>query len=244
MTPPALPPDAALFLDFDGSLIQVPPKPDAVVLPDGLQSLLIALYERLGGAVALISGRDVADLRHHLPSFPGAIAGGHGAELALPPAKGEPPRILGRAAVNITGLHQRSFLLAMRDRRLLVEPKRYGVVMHYRAVPELACWVMEAMTELAALYPGMVVQPAKMAVELRPVATGKDCALVQLMQLSDFANRIPIYAGDDAPDEPAMAEAQRRGGFAVKIGEGASVARYRLPDPPALICWLDAALAA
>ena len=89
----------------------------------------------------------------------------------------------------------------------------------------------------------MALQPAKMAVELRPEGSGKDGALARLMEMPPFEGRVPVYAGDDLTDEVAMAEAQARGGFGIKIGEGDTQARHRLPDPAALADWLDSALA-
>ena len=99
------------------------------------------------------------------------------------------------------------------------------------------------MQHLADIHPGMALQPAKMAVELRPAGAGKDRALDLLMAGAPFAGRTPVYAGDDLTDEAAMAHAQARGGFGIKIGAGETVAHYRLADPAALARWLDDALA-
>ncbi len=238
-TPPDLPADAALFLDFDGCLVEIAPRPDAIVVPDTLPALLAGLHRRQGGAVALVSGRDVADLRRYLPDFPGAIAGSHGAEIAW---QGAPPDPVETGGLDATALHARVRDLAAHDDRLLVEPKPHGVVLHYRAAPDLADWVDRTMRELASHYPALALQPAKMAMELRPKSAGKDRALSRLMQAPGFAGRIPVYAGDDLTDEAAMAEAQSRGGFAIKIGAGQTVARHRLPDPAALARWLADAL--
>lgn len=239
--PPDLPADAALFLDFDGCLVDIAARPDAIVVPQTLPGLLDSLHRRLDGAVALISGRNVADLRRYLPDFPGAIAGSHGAEMALPGKRIEP---VDAAELDVGTLHGQARDLAAHDSRLMVEPKPHGVVMHYRAAPDLAGWVDRAMTGLASHYPALAVQPAKMAVELRPRNAGKNRALARLMQFPDFAGRLPVYAGDDLTDEIAMTEAQARGGFAIKVGEGETGARYRLSDPAALARWLDSGLSA
>ncbi|WP_170167172.1 trehalose-phosphatase [Paracoccus methylarcula] len=237
-TPPRLPADAALFLDFDGCLVEIAPTPDAVVIPDDLPGLLDRIHRRQGGAVALISGREVADLRRFLPGFPGGVAGSHGAELALPGREAEAGDAQG---LDVAALHARARDLAALHDGLMVEPKAHGVVLHYRAVPERAEWVAGAMAELAGDYPMLALQPAKMAFELRPADAGKDRALARLMELPEFAGRLPVYAGDDLTDEAGMAEAQKRGGFGIKIGEGQSCARHRLADPGALRSWLDSA---
>ena len=98
------------------------------------------------------------------------------------------------------------------------------------------------MQDLAAQNPHLMLQPAKMALELRPAGVGKDTALAQLMQMQPFEGRVPVFAGDDTTDEPAMEEVQSRGGFAIKIGDGPTAARHRLSDPAALAAWLDASL--
>lgn len=236
---PILTPDSALFLDFDGCLVEIAPRPDAVVIPAGLPSRLARLHDRLGGAVALISGRDVADLRAFLPDFPGAIAGSHGAELAI---GGERIQTTHDVAVDIAALHEAAAGAVAAHPAILVERKPHGVALHYRADPSLRPVVETVMQHLARTHPGMVLQPAKMAVELRPGGTGKDAALDRLMARSPFAGRVPIYAGDDLTDEAAMARAQALGGQGIKIGEGETVARTRLADPAALARWLDDAL--
>lgn len=227
-----------MFLDFDGCLVDIAATPDAVIIPPELPGILQRLHDRISGAVALISGRQVSELRHFLPDFPGAIAGSHGAELALP---GQPSRPVHTQKIDTAALHARAREFTAQQDGVMVEPKAHGVVMHYRAVPEREEWVAGAMKELALEYPMLALQPAKMAIELRPRDAGKDGALVRFMDMPGFAGRMPCYAGDDLTDEAAMAEAQSRGGFGIKIGEGETCAGYRLESPQALRCWLDRA---
>ena len=236
MQPPVLPDNAALFLDFDGCLVDLAPTPDAVVVPKALPRRLERLYTRQCRAVALISGRNIADLYRFLPAFPGIVAGGHGAELAFP---GDQAHAREAVSPDIVKLQARVRELAARHEGLFVEPKPHGVVMHYRAAPELALWVAGAMEAVAADYPALTLQPGKMVVELRPRNASKDRVLSRLMTLPDFEKRRPVYVGDDLTDEAAMAEAQTRGGFGIKIGAGETCASYRLADPQALAGWLD-----
>lgn len=239
LQPPNLPENAALFLDFDGCLVELAPTPDAVVVPGGLPARLERLYRRQGGAVALISGRNIADLIHYLPGFPGMIAGGHGAELRLSGGRIE---TIAAARSDIVNLHDRVRKLAASHDGLLMEPKPHGVVMHYRAAPDLAGWVARAMEGLAADFPELAIQHGKMVIELRPRDASKDRALSRLMAMPDFEGRPPVYIGDDLTDEAAMAEAQARGGLGIKIGTGETCALYRLKDPRALSDWLDLSL--
>ncbi|MBC9247673.1 trehalose-phosphatase [Paracoccus sp. 11-3] len=236
MLPARLTSQNALFLDFDGTLAEVPVTPDAVNLPPGLPAMLHRLYDRLGGAVALITGRDISDLRKYLPDFPGAISGSHGAELSL---DGRTISTTDDTQLDIPALHAAAHQFARGYPPILVEEKRHGVVLHYRADPSLAEVVHAAMRQLQRDFPGTGLQAAKMQVELRPAGVGKDKALDRLMELSPYRGRIPVYAGDDLPDEVAMAEAQARGGIAIKVGDGETVAHYRVANPAALAAWLD-----
>lgn len=237
---PALTAEAALFLDFDGCLVDIAPRPDAVVIPPELPDRLARLHGALGGAVALVSGRDVADLRAYLPDFPGAIAGSHGAELSL---DGRLIETTHAVDLDLGALHRAAADAVADHPAILVERKPHGVALHYRADPSLRPVVEEVMAQLADAHPDMVLQPAKMAVELRPAGTGKDGALDRLMSMTPFAGRVPVYAGDDLTDEAAMARAQALGGHGIKIGAGETVAHHRLPDPAALGRWLDDELA-
>lgn len=238
-TPPELSPDAALFLDFDGCLVEIADRPDTIHVPPELPERLARLHQRQSGAVALVSGRDIADLRRYLPRFPRVIAGSHGAELSFDGASIVP---VHDTALDVAALHAAAHRMAAPHPSVLVEPKPHGVVMHYRAEPALRGFVEAAMDRLADNHPGMVIQPSKMAVELRPGGSDKGGALARLLALDMFSGRLPVYAGDDLTDEPAMAEAQARGGFGIKIGDGDSLARYRLAGPDALATWLDRAL--
>lgn len=239
-SPPDLPDDAALFLDFDGCLVDIAPRPDAVVVPGDLPRRLRRLHDRLDGALALVSGRDVAELRRWLPDFPGAVAGSHGAELCR---DGRVIETTHRADLDVTALHADAARAAAGHPAILVERKPHGVALHYRADPTLKGVVEGAMEALARAHPGMVLQPAKMAVELRPAGVGKGAAVERLMGAFPFAGRVPVYAGDDLTDEEAMAAAQARGGFGIKIGAGETVGRFRLAEPSALAAWLDGSLA-
>lgn len=236
---PALTANTALFLDFDGCLVEIAPRPDAVVIPFGLPERLTRLHDRLGGAVALVSGRDVADLRGYLPGFPGAIAGSHGAELSL---DGRLIETMHAVDLDVPALHRAAADAVADHSAILVERKPHGVALHYRADPSLRQVVEEVMARLADAHPGTVLQPAKMAVELRPAGTSKGGALDRLMTAAPFAGRVPLYAGDDLTDEAAMARAQALGGHGIKIGAGETVAHHRLSDPAALARWLDSAL--
>ncbi|WP_223631746.1 trehalose-phosphatase [Rhodobacter sp. TJ_12] len=233
--PPALDPaQDALFLDFDGCLVEIAARPDAIIVPKELGKTLTALSERLGGALAIVSGRSLPELETFLAGFDGPMVGSHGAE----------SRGLGRAPVRPEGLAalQDEMAAFCAEQGLLYEPKSLGGGLHYRARPELQGVTEGFAAELVARYPGFEVQLAKMAVELRPGGVSKDRALEMLSQIAPFSGRRPVYAGDDVTDEPALAWAEAHGGFGVKVGDGVTAASHRLPAPDQVRAWLKAAL--
>jgi len=241
MLPPApfaAPDTLALLLDFDGTLVEIAPRPDAITVPPDLPGRLARLHDRLSGALAVVSGRAVADLRGYLPDFPGLILGSHGAERA---EAGAEPLILAPTD-GLAELRAETAVYARQHPALLVEDKTHSVVLHYRAAPGMAAQVAAFMQGLAARHPAFAVQPAKMAVELRPAGADKGSAVARLLDTPPFAGRVAVYAGDDTTDEAAMQVAQDRGGAGIKIGPGETVATYRMDGPADLYHWLDRAV--
>ena len=229
MLPP--PEGAALLLDFDGTLVEIAERPDAVVVPSDVSELLARAMARLSGRVALVSGRTMAELDAFLPGFDGDAIGSHGAEMRMDGARRADLEIdQDVLAALVSEVHDH----AARHPALHVEEKRTGVVLHYRQAParEEACRAF--IEDAVSRAPGFKLQPAKMALEVKPEGAGKDTALEVLLDRDGWRDAVPVYAGDDFTDEPALDLAQRRGGVAVKIGDAASVARHRLPDPTAL----------
>lgn len=223
----------ALFLDFDGTLVEIAPRPDAVAVPAGLPALLARAHAAASGALAVVSGRSLDQLERYLPGFPGELLGSHGAERR------------GAASAAVPGIESLHAALEAAARRngLLAELKPLGGALHYREAPQREDGARALARDIAARHPGFAVQPAKMAFEVRPEGIGKDSALARLAAAPPFAGRRPVYLGDDATDEPAMEWVQARGGVAVKVGAGPSVARHRLPGPRAVLDWIAAPLA-
>jgi trehalose 6-phosphate phosphatase len=236
---------AAVFLDFDGVLVDLAATPDAIVVPPDLPGLLRRLAAATGGSCAIVTGREAAVLRGFLPDLPLPIVGSHGAERADP---GGPVRQHPAAGGDtVARLHRLVTSLRCLSERLVVECKPTGAVIHYRQAPEVQGDLHRAMHAIAEAHPGFSAHAAKMALELRPDDVGKDMAVIDLMHGPACAGRVPVYVGDDLTDEPAMGWVQARGGIAIKVGEGASVAKDRLADPAAvrahLADWLARAAA-
>ncbi len=221
----------ALFLDFDGTLVEIGPDPDAIVLDPKTAESLSRLSLRLAGAVALLSGRDIRDLARRTPPSVWR-AGGHGLEIvapdaALPPSPNPPDdAVLARLRE------------ATRTPGVRIEIKGPVAALHYRAAPEAAEACIEAAREAAGLGTDLVHQPGKMVVEVKPASAHKGKALRNIASAPPFAGRRPLMFGDDTTDEDAIAAAQDLGGLGIKIGDGPTAARLHAPSPAALRAWL------
>lgn len=235
---PALSERAALFLDFDGSLVEIAGRPDAVQVDDGLIRLLRQLIWRHDRAVAIVSGRPVAELQRFLP-LPGlSLAGVHGAEILLP---GE-TRIRHLAPpLPASVLNDLRAACAKLD-GVLLETKRFAAAVHYRNAPHHTDACRRLARELGAAH-GLEVLSGKTVVELRQPGLNKGRALRQLVQEPAFAGRLPIAVGDDRTDIDAFRAAKHLGGYAVGIGAGFGVADHVLDDPVALRRWLGNSIA-
>jgi trehalose 6-phosphate phosphatase len=235
--PPFSPAGTALFLDFDGTLVELAEAPDLIHVPASLHDLLARLAERLEGRLAIVSGRSIADLERHLGALRIAVSGSHGLELRLPDGRrsgGAPPEGLAQARHEIE-------CFAATIPGLLVEEKPAGIALHYRRVPAEEGRVAAFLADLAERT-GLIVQSGKMVAELRPHGTDKGDALRRLMAEPVFAGARPLFVGDDLTDEDAFAAAAALGGAGVLVGAPRpTAARWRLADVAAVARWLDAA---
>jgi trehalose 6-phosphate phosphatase len=234
-----LPPDAALFLDFDGTLVEIARDPELVVVPPALKDTLASLTARHAGALALVSGRAIADLDSFLAPLQPLAAGLHGLERRLPDGtieRAAAPRWIAEIAPEIQ-------LFAARHPGLRVENKRLTIAVHYRGAPELAETVRQFVDACAAgLEHRATVQLGKMVIELRPAGRDKGAAIAAFMDRPPFAGRTPVFVGDDLTDEHGFAAVNRLGGLSIRVGaegEGETSATASLPDVAAVQTWLQ-----
>jgi trehalose 6-phosphate phosphatase len=219
----------AFFLDFDGTLVDIAPTPDAVIVPPSLPALLTRLEARAGGALAVVSGRTVAAIDHLLDPLRLTVAGVHGAEVRL--AGGE--RLPMAVPASIAAAREIFRGCMARFPALLLEDKGAALSLHYRAAPELEHEALACAQQALAAAPGLALQRGKMVVEVRPAGVDKGRALAALMERAPFRGRVPVAVGDDLTDEHMFAVAARLGGAAIRVGAGAD-----LPDPGAVRAWL------
>lgn len=235
-SPPAsLLKNASIFLDLDGTLLELIDRPDEVIADAELHLLLTGLHQRHDGRIAIVSGRSLAQLDAILGPVAQTIAlsGSHGTEHRWQGIAAQPVR---PAALDAAERRFEDF--ADRHPGVLVERKSYGTALHYRMRPEAGEAAMALAAALAAEF-GLHLQEGKMMAELRVPGGNKGVALRRLMQRAPMAGTRPVFIGDDWTDEPAFVAAAELGGAGVLVGEPRdTAASYGLADPAAVRAWL------
>jgi len=238
--PPILHTGCALFLDIDGTLLNFASTPDRVRVDAHVKGLLPELAEQLCGAVALITGRAIGDADRLFPGVKLPVAGQHGLQRRA--ADGS----IHLHAASMRGLERLRRELARfatRHPGLLLEDKGATLALHYRRAPELAAHVhrtLRNMLRTTAVSAEWRLQPGKKILEIKPDGRDKGTAILEYMAEPPFAGRLPVFVGDDLTDEYGFVAATHLGGWAVKVGRGATRAHYRLRDVAAVRTWLGA----
>jgi len=209
-------PDWALFLDFDGTLVEIADQPDAVVVAPELPDLLNRLHAALAGAVALVSGRGLDDIDRMLGTPGIAATGQHGLERRDADGRRITATIDHTALDDITRTLQ-PFVAAHPGTRL--EPKGMTVALHYRNAPEAESDARAIVASLMERHgDGFHVQEGKMVLEVKPKGSTKGTVVEQFLTEPPFAGRTPIFIGDDVTDEDGFIAVNRRGGVSIQVG--------------------------
>ncbi|MDE0879275.1 MAG: trehalose-phosphatase [Sphingomonas bacterium] len=230
--------DAALFLDFDGTLVDLADTPDAVMVDSALAAIVARLAARLDGRIAIVSGRPVDEIQSLFGQRQLIISGSHGLEIALPDGTrhdAERPAVLDRIIAEMDAF-------AADKPGLLVETKPLGAALHYRRAPDYAGNSIALATRLAG-ETGLHLQTGKMMIEIRVPGADKGTAIDRLMTMTAMTGHRPVFLGDDDTDEPAMIAATAHGGCGILIGEPRdTAAAWRLPSVAAARQWLTRAV--
>jgi trehalose 6-phosphate phosphatase len=234
---PSPSPDWAMFLDFDGTLVEIAATPSAVRIPAELPGILDRLRRGLGGALALVSGRPLRDLDHYLGALQLPAAGQHGAEMRG--ADGAVRSFASRDRIAPLLPEIEAFALARPG--LLVEDKGMSIAVHYRRAPEYREAARQFMEELTSRQTGQLQTMAgHSVVEIKLRTIDKGAAVKRFLADKPFQGRVPVFLGDDATDEDGFRVALSLGGAAVKVGvTGPSLAQARIADPAAARRWLS-----
>ncbi len=216
--PLELPPPAraALLLDIDGTLLDLAPTPDLVVVPPGLLELLRRLRGHLGDALAVVTGRPVEQADALLAEVAYAAAGEHGGAI-----RRRPGGAIERPALPALpdGWIERAAALVEAHPGSLLERKRQGFVLHYRLVPGAGPALHAAAAALVAEQDAFQLLESSMAWEIKPRGIDKGVAVERLCGEAPFAGRVPIFIGDDVTDEDGMRAAQAMGGAGLRVDQ-------------------------
>jgi len=224
-----------LFLDVDGTVLKIARKPDAVEVSEPLRIVLEKLRPLLGGALALVSGRTIADLDYLFGPLRLPAAGLHGIERrdvrGNLHSEGKPVALdeIREALEAFTTAHA----------GVVIEDKTHAIAVHYRQAPTVKVEVRAEVRRLVAARPDLQILDGKMVFEIRPCGIDKGAAIRAFMGEPPFVGRTPIFLGDDITDEDGFTIVNDLGGHSIRVGGGAkTAARFRLPNVTAVIEWL------
>jgi trehalose 6-phosphate phosphatase len=232
----------ALFLDVDGTLIDLADTPGDVVVPETLPHGIANLSARLNGALALVSGRSIQSVDALFYPYRFPAAGLHGNEMRhgkdgpvvrVPVDEGD----LGHA--------KRSFgAIAVKWPGVIVEDKGAALAIHYRQAPDAFAEIdICAARIFEELGPRWTRQDGKMVIEIRPSGANKGNALTELTREPPFKDRLPLAIGDDLTDEAMFKMANALGGQSILVGSSdrTSFALSRVESPATVQEWIDKA---
>jgi trehalose 6-phosphate phosphatase len=235
INPPLPAPDWALFLDVDGTLLDIAERPDEVAVPRTLVQTLRRAADAFDGALALVSGRTIAELDRLFDPLRLPIAGQHGAEMRIGGIRPEMRvveapsdalrRVVADAMAPLAGI--------------LVEDKGLTVAVHYRAAPELGDAIGATLRQLIkASGEAADLMPGKFVWEVRPAHRDKGQAVQTFMADAPFKGRLPVFVGDDITDADGFAMVERLGGIALAVGDLHTPRVAAFHDAAAVRDWL------
>ena len=228
----------ALFLDVDGTLLEIAATPDAVKVPAALRNTLQLAAARENGALALISGRCIGELDQLFAPCVFPVAGQHGLERRDAQGRFFRPEVDTKALAAA-----REVLLPLQAKHagLLLEDKGTAIAMHFRLAPRFEPLVRRVMTELIAPWTDrFTLREGKCVIELTPRGYSKRTAIEAFMAEAPFAGRAPVFLGDDITDEDGFEAVNAMDGYSVRVGGNPrpTAARYQFGSVTAVIAWL------
>lgn len=228
----------AILLDVDGTILDIAPTPHAVHVPDDLLRTLSLVGERTDGAMALVSGRPIADLDLIFAPLRLPAIGGHGAEIRPDPLQEHYEQ---RATALDRSLKQRLMDIARRYEGVATEDKGYSLALHYRLALEQGLNVVDDVFRVCKGYPPETFEllTGKAVIEVKSVGFNKGSAVRELMTYPPFAGRAPIFIGDDVTDEAAFEVVPDFNGFAISVGRKVPGVDAVFRAPEDVRRWLD-----
>ena len=226
----------AILLDIDGTLLDLAPTPAGVLVPSSLQTSLLSLWKWTGGALALVSGRALADIDRVFAPIDLPAIGGHGAEIR--PLVAEEKVV--RRPLPLLDERLRRRILTLASPGILIEDKGYSLAVHYRLAPERAPELWRSISEIThELESGTYeILPGKAVVEIKPTGFNKGSAVLELMEMAPFKGRRPIFVGDDVTDEAVFAILADVDGIGISVGRAMAGATAVFDTPADVRGWL------
>jgi len=226
----------AILLDIDGTILDFAPSPQQVWVPADLRQTLARLDRRTGGALALVSGRSLADIDLIFSPLELAAIGGHGAEMRATPGAEPSPRAKPLPAP----IKRKLASISELGPGILAEDKGYSLALHFRLAPEKADAVRAAVDKICSEIPPDAIEilPGKLVIEIKPAGISKASAVVELMNYSPFTGRNPIFIGDDLTDEPVFGVIERFGGLGFSVGRILPGVNGHFEKPESVRAWL------
>jgi len=233
--------DWALFLDVDGTLLDYAPRPDAVIVPASLPAILAGLSGALGGALAIVSGRAIADLDRLFAPLRLPSAGQHGAEAR----RDDHTCLLAPPSSALASILEPVYALGAQDPAIRIENKGLSAAIHYReSGPEHEALSAILPAAIAKSGGAFQLRMSRLAFDIVPRIANKGRAVAWFMERAPFVGRVPVFIGDDRTDEDGFAAVLARGGHAIKVGPRRdSLAPLHMKTPQELRVWLERSLA-
>jgi trehalose 6-phosphate phosphatase len=227
----------AILLDVDGTILDVAPTPQSVAVPASLVRTLAALHTRTNGALALVSGRLIENLDRLFVPLKLPCVGGHGVEWRI--VDGAP---IQRRHAELSSLLKTQVMAAVTvDLRIIVEDKGTSLAVHYRLAPERGPLVRNKIAAILDRAPGEKLEMlcGKAVIEIKPLNFNKGVAVCELMKSAPFAQRIPLFVGDDVTDESVFAVIPTLGGFGYSVGQEMAGVAGTFGGPQDVRDWLS-----
>jgi trehalose 6-phosphate phosphatase len=236
---PALPPlnRCALLFDIDGTLLDLAPTPDAVIVPKGLRSALHRLFELTDGALAFVSGRSIVDIDRIFAPLVLPAIGGHGAEMRVSPTS--KAYTIGAYPMS-RELKRRFAAIGEMSERILIEDKGYSLAIHYRQALEFEPAIFARVTAIRSELSEAPIDvlPGKRVVEIKPSGFSKAVGVRELMTHAPFKGRCPVFFGDDVTDDSVFAIMPDIAGLSFSVGRKARGVSGQFGRPRDVRRWL------
>lgn len=227
----------ALFLDIDGTLLEIVDRPEAVVVPPDLPAIIQHVARRLDGALALVSGRAIADIDRLLAPLRLAASGQHGSQMRM---LGDGPVIARHTEPIPFGTRMKIAEVAAAIPGVQVEDKGQTIAVHYRRAPNASPILKPRMLNLVANSGReLTLVHGRKVFEVRDARVSKGTAVHDFMRMPPFAGRVPVFIGDDISDEDGFIAVESLGGTALPVGRIHKPRRETAFDTPAEVrAWL------